>query len=237
MNYYPFHIGDYASATRHLSWEEDLAFRRLLDVYYTTEKPIPTELRAACRLVMATTEQQRAAVEVVLTEFFEHTDEGWINRRADEEILAMREKQNKQRDKANKRWNMQRSERGTASAMPQHPDANAAASKSDADAMPPTPTPTPKKEKSADALTVATLVLDGLTEQTATEFLAHRRAKGAKLTARAWEGFKAEASKAQWPVEQAVVKALARGWTGFEAAWVKSEPVGAAGSDIFAGAR
>ena len=27
MNYYPFHIGDYLSATRHLSWEEDAAYR------------------------------------------------------------------------------------------------------------------------------------------------------------------------------------------------------------------
>ena len=40
MNYYPFHIGDYLSATRHLSWEEDAAYRRLLDTYYTTEKPV-----------------------------------------------------------------------------------------------------------------------------------------------------------------------------------------------------
>ena len=32
------HIGDYLSATRHLSWEEDAAFRRLLDTYYSTEK-------------------------------------------------------------------------------------------------------------------------------------------------------------------------------------------------------
>ena len=25
MNYYPFHIGDYVSATRHLTWDEDAA--------------------------------------------------------------------------------------------------------------------------------------------------------------------------------------------------------------------
>ena len=65
--------------------------------------------------------------------------------------------------------------------------------------------------------------MDGLTEQTAGEFIAHRKAKGAKLTARAWQGVVAEAGKAGWPVEQAVCKALARGWTGFEAAWVASE--------------
>ena len=41
MNFYPFHIGDYASATRHLTWIEDAAYRRLLDVYYVKEGPLP----------------------------------------------------------------------------------------------------------------------------------------------------------------------------------------------------
>ena len=148
MNYYPFHIGDYVSATRHLSWEEDAAYRRLLDTYYVQEKPLPADLRAVCRLVLATTDSQREAVRVVLDEFFELTEDGWINSRADAEIHAMREKQQKQRDKANKRWHKQGSEPGNATAMPQHQTNDAAALKTDADAMPPTPTPTPiPKEK------------------------------------------------------------------------------------------
>jgi uncharacterized protein YdaU (DUF1376 family) len=143
MNYYPFHIGDYLSATRHLSWEEDAAYRRLLDIYYTNETPLPAELRAVCRLVLATTEIQREAVSTVLQEFFELTDEGWVNHRADAEIDAMRAKQQKQRDKANKRWHKPVEEPGNAPAMPQHQKEDATASKNDADAMPPTPTPTP----------------------------------------------------------------------------------------------
>ena len=92
MNYFPFHIGDYASATRHLSWDEDAAYRRLLDVYYTTEKPLPADLRAVCRLVIAMTEIQRESVQIVLAEFFELTPCGWINHRADAEIESMRDK-------------------------------------------------------------------------------------------------------------------------------------------------
>lgn len=99
MNYYPFHIGDYLSATRHLTWTEDAAYRRLLDTYYTTEKPLPSELRAVCRLVLATTDEQREAVQVVLSEFFELTSAGWINVRADAEIDSMRVKQSAQEDK------------------------------------------------------------------------------------------------------------------------------------------
>jgi uncharacterized protein YdaU (DUF1376 family) len=143
MNYYPFHIGDYLSATRHLSWEEDAAYRRLLDTYYTTEKPLPVELRAVCRLVLATTDTQREAVQVVLEEFFVLTDGGWINSRADAEIDAMRDKQQKQRDKANKRWHKPETEPGNAPAMPRHEEIDAVACGFDADAMPPTPTPTP----------------------------------------------------------------------------------------------
>ena len=100
MNYYPFHMGDYATATRHLSWDEDAAYRRLLDAYYTHEKPLPLELRAVYRLVIATTEAQREAVETVLREFFVETPDGWVNRRAEAELAAMREKSkaNEQRD-------------------------------------------------------------------------------------------------------------------------------------------
>lgn len=152
MNYYPFHIGDYLSATRHLSWEEDAAYRRLLDTYYTNEKPLPAELRAVCRLVLATTDSQREAVKVVLEEFFELTPDGWRNSRADGEIAEMQVKQQKQRDKANAMWEKRRAatgtstppERGNAPAMPQHKGIDAAASVGDANAMPPTPTPTPK---------------------------------------------------------------------------------------------
>ncbi len=143
MNYYPFHIGDYASSTRHLSWDEDAAFRRLLDVYYTTEKPLPLELRQVFRLVMASSELQREAVETVLNEFFVKTEEGWFNSRACQEIDAMRDKQHKQREKANKRWHKPEAVSGNALAMPQHEETYATASEIDADAMPPTPTPTP----------------------------------------------------------------------------------------------
>ena len=139
MNFYQFHVGDYVTATRHLSWEEDAAFRRLLDTYYTTEKPLPVELRAVCRLVMAQTDSQREAVRVVLEEFFVQTPAGWTNKRADAEIAVMREKVQKQRDKANKRWHMPPKERGNAAAQ----KTDAAAQIIDADAMPPVPVPVP----------------------------------------------------------------------------------------------
>lgn len=158
MNYYPFHIGDYASATRHLSWDEDAAYRRLLDLYYTTEKPIPLDERAVFRLLIAITDSQREAVKTVLGEFFAKTEKGWINARADAEIEVMKAKQEAQREKAKKRWQKPAPDCGNASnnavalkndaaddasAMPRHTNNDATALKNDAEAMLPTPTPTP----------------------------------------------------------------------------------------------
>jgi len=82
MHYYQFHIGDYASHTRHLSLIEDLAFRRLLDFYYLHEEPI-RQREIARQIGMRENEQE---VLSVLEEFFVSTEAGYINPRADREI-------------------------------------------------------------------------------------------------------------------------------------------------------
>ena len=88
MNYYKHHIGDYDSATSHLTWIEDAAYRRLLCLYYRKEQPIPADIGAACRLIRATTKQERDAVDGVLREFFCEGVDGWTHARCDGEIEA-----------------------------------------------------------------------------------------------------------------------------------------------------
>jgi len=91
MNYYSFHIGDYASHTRHLSLLEDLAYRRLIDVYYLSEKPFvgsPADIAKEIGMMSEIEE-----VYYVLTKFFESTEYGYINKRCDEEIAKYHEKQ------------------------------------------------------------------------------------------------------------------------------------------------
>lgn len=81
-----------------------------------------------------------------------------------------------------------------------------------------------EKEKTKRAsLALSDLVADGLTEEIAADWLAHRKSKKAPLTATAWAGVKREAQKAGWSLQAAVEKAMARGWQGFEAAWVAGE--------------
>jgi len=81
MNYYPFHIGDYISHTNHLTDAEDLAYRRMIDLYYLTEKPF-TDIDFIVRRVKSTPE----IISVLLSDFFVKTENGWTNKRADEEI-------------------------------------------------------------------------------------------------------------------------------------------------------
>lgn len=88
MNFYKHHLGDYAAATSHLSWDEDCAYRRLIDQYYKREAPLPADVKEAARLARAATPGQRRAVEAVLLEFFELRDGGWHQKRCDEEIGA-----------------------------------------------------------------------------------------------------------------------------------------------------
>jgi uncharacterized protein YdaU (DUF1376 family) len=86
VNFYKHHLGDYDGHTAHLSWNEDMAYTRLLRAYYRREAPIPES--EAYRLVRAATAVQREAVDSVLAEFFAKGEGGWHNKRADEEIAA-----------------------------------------------------------------------------------------------------------------------------------------------------
>lgn len=104
MNYFKFHIGDYASATRHLSWDEDMAYRRLLDAYYMRESPLPLDMRQVYRLVAAASKPHRQAVDAVLAEFFTRTEDGFVNRRCEEEMASFMAKRDNAKASARKRW-------------------------------------------------------------------------------------------------------------------------------------
>lgn len=95
MHYYSFHIGDYRAATAHLSNEEDLAFRRLLDMYYDTEEPIPLDTQWVARRLRVDID----TLVTVLNDMFVHTENGWKHSRCDAEIahyheLAQRNREN-----------------------------------------------------------------------------------------------------------------------------------------------
>lgn len=102
MHYYQFNIGDYKSHTEHLSEMEDLTYRRLLDWYYLHETPIPLELTEVARQIRMRSHSD--CIALVLQEYFERTDDGWIHHRADKEIAKTDDKSEKASASAKARW-------------------------------------------------------------------------------------------------------------------------------------
>lgn len=84
MHYFKFNIGDYAKATRHLNNLEDLAYRRLIELYYDTEKPLPNDVKKLARLINM--RENTEEIDVVLSDFFNLTNDGFQQKRIDEEI-------------------------------------------------------------------------------------------------------------------------------------------------------
>lgn len=86
MHYYRFFINDYRSSTSHLTNDEDLAYRRLLDMYYDTETPIPTETEWVSRRLRLGSQ----VVLSVLADFFVLEADGWHHPVCDEVIRDYR---------------------------------------------------------------------------------------------------------------------------------------------------
>jgi uncharacterized protein YdaU (DUF1376 family) len=86
MHYYQFNIADFALHTSHLTLEEEAVYRRLLDYYYDTEKPIPKETQPVIRRLRLGNYSD--IVGLILQEFFTLEDDGWHNSRCDIELKS-----------------------------------------------------------------------------------------------------------------------------------------------------
>ncbi len=88
MHYYKKNIGDYRSATAHLSLLEHGVYNWLLDTYYLNEKPLPLNERELFRMALARTKDEKNAVRDILIEFFVETENGWVHNRCESEVKA-----------------------------------------------------------------------------------------------------------------------------------------------------
>ena len=203
MHYYSFNIGDYASHTRHLTAMEDLAYRRLLDLYYLHEQPLNSGVTVVARAINMRGNEEE--VRLVLEEFFELDDaKGWVNRRADDEIAKYRGKLEAA------------SRAGLASA----------AKRSNVRS---TDVQLNKKQEPINnnqepvLKTKAMAIPDGVSRETWQDFVQVRKSKKAAITESAIKGIEREARKAGWSLEKALIECCARGWAGFKAEWVNKD--------------
>lgn len=202
MHYFQFNIGDYASHTRHLSLMEDLAYRRMLDTYYLREQALPEDPAQVARLIGM--RDHIVEVEQVLSDFFDLTAEGWRHDRADAEIAHFRDKSMKASNAGKASAQRRLNERST-DVQPtnnQEPITN-----NQEPIIPPSP---PKGVGKPD----------DVSDDVWRDFKKHR-AKHGGITDRVIAGFRREAEKAGWTLEQAMDESITQGWRGFKAEYVK----------------
>ena len=88
VDWYKFPVADWIRDTAHLPDAEDLAYRRLMDLYYLTERALPLDVHDLARRIRLDWD----CVQPVLEEFFVATDGGWVHD-AWEDQLQRRRKQ------------------------------------------------------------------------------------------------------------------------------------------------
>jgi len=200
MNFYPFHIGDYLSHTSHLTDEEDLAYRRMIDLYYQTEEPFTDTSKLARKV--------RSSFEIVgnlLHEFFIYQENAWHLKRADEEIAKYKAMKDGGRKGAALRWH-----KGSDSppiTPPKHP-------------LMPTKNQEPRTNNHINntAPKVATPV--GVSDDLWSDFLVYRKRLKAPVTDRVLARLIKEAELAKMPLDQVLETIIFKGWRSFDATWI-----------------
>ena len=121
--WYAHYLGDYGRDTAHLSLVQHGAYRLLLDHYYSTANPLPSDVTILQRICRAFDQSEKDAVLFVLTEFFELRSDGYHNARANAELARRAENHerlsNCGRRGAEKRWGGHSEANGQAVARPQ----------------------------------------------------------------------------------------------------------------------
>ena len=107
MNYWERWIGDWKRKTAHLSAEAKGIYGELLDHEYATHKALPLEHEAVYRIAGARSDSECASTDRVLSEFYTRTEQGYVNKRAQEEISKRSAYVEAQRIRANVRWHPQ----------------------------------------------------------------------------------------------------------------------------------
>jgi uncharacterized protein YdaU (DUF1376 family) len=208
MHYYKFNIADWHLATSHLMLEEEAIYFKLINYYYDSEQPIPTETQTVIRRLRLGNHSD--LVISVLQEFFILEDDGWHHVRCDQEL-------EKYHDKA--KTNKIVGKLGGRPRKNKYLETN------------PQKTQTVSKNNPQETLTKNHKPLtnnhintpSGVTESVFKDYLEVRKTKKAKWTDTALKGLTKEAEKAGISLQDAMELCCARGWVGFKADWIKDQ--------------
>ena len=210
MHLFMFHLGDYYAHTAHLSPMEDLAYRRIIDLYYLHETPptgTPDQVARQIRM-----RDQAKAVAQVLHEFFteevgdpvDNSMQVWRHKRCDKEIERYQAVKDGGRKGAAMRW----------------------AKGGDSPPIPPLSPPYVPPNANQEPITknqIKDVTPDGVSDSVFKDYLKIRKAQKKPWTSTAQKLMESEAKKANMSLQQAMEMCCARGWVGFKAEWAKTE--------------
>ena len=165
----------------------------------------------AMRLVCVRTADEQEAYKRILEDFFVKRDGKFYHKRCDEEINSFKNKSDKAKESASKRWNKNKDLK----------DANALQTNSDSDAN-------DMLTKNHKPITInhkpnITTTPEGVSQDIWDSFVQQRKKSRAVITETVIDSIQKEANKAGWTLEMALAECAARGWRGFKAEWVKSD--------------
>lgn len=213
MHYYKFNIGDYARSTRHLTNDEDLAYRRLLDMYYETEAPIPLETQWVARRIRMDVDD----VEVLLNDMFIRTEEGWRHPRCDADIEEYHRQAERNRENGKRGGRPKTAIKQTIE--------NPVGSESVASDNPVVTLTTNHKPITINhkPITNINTTPEGVSNEVFQDFVKLRKGLKAPVTETAIKALAREGQKAGMTLEQVMTLCCQNGWRGFKADWIKVE--------------
>ena len=198
MHYFQFEIKEWVSNTAHLSLEEEAIYLRLVNFYYDSEKPIPSDIEMISRKLRIANIQMTYAI---LHEFFTECESGFIHDRCNLEIAKYHAK-SEQASRAGKASAEKRFNSRSTAVQPIINQESLIINH--------------KSNKTIQAP-------EGVSIEVWNDFVAQRKKARAVVSETVIKSIAKEAQKAGWSLEQALAECAARGWRGFKAEWVKDK--------------
>jgi len=206
MHYYQHNIGDYRKDTSHLTLLEHGIYRQLLDSYYLDEMPLSNDIAKLMRSHSVRNADEQQALQNVLTDFFELTENGYIHKRCEDGIDKFHGKSASARASAMARWTNKHIA-NNANAIPTQCEGNA--------------NHKPITNNHKPITNIKTIQApEGVSVDVWNDFVLQRKKSRAVISENVIKTIAKEAQKANWTLEQALAECSARGWRGFKAEWV-----------------
>lgn len=201
MHYYPHHIGDFIRDTSRLNDSQCMAYLRLIWMYYENESPLENDIEILAFKIGS----DKDTVNMLLQCYFYANAMRWHHKRIDFVLSEYKNKSEKAKNSANKRWNH-------ANAMRTHSERNANGML--------TNNQEPITNNHIKKHTQKKEFFAGIDKQLVNDYLAVRKAKrAAKVSQTVYDGLLRESNLAGIDLSEALRVCIERNWVGFKAEW------------------